>query len=287
MEPWLAALVADEPPVPLDGSFVDEDLRGSQSDKLFQVTLRGGEPGFVHVLLEHKSSSDPGTALQVLKYKVRIWEAYAQGSRNKLRALPTIIPLVFYHGSKPWTAPGSIAEMLATEDERLRALEPSFGYYLRDLGHIPIKRLAADPAARAGLVALRYSHKGGEAEKMRVLPQVLAALPDGSEFEKQVLLYVMGVWEVQPPMLQVAAEQAKPGRGERVVGQVVQELIEEGKAQGLAGTLSELLEHRFGRLPSAIRLRIAAAAPTELNAWFTTALGARSLAEVFPDLDLE
>ena len=181
--------------------------------------------------------------------------------------------------------------MVATWDERLRSLEVSFGYYLRDLGHIPIEGLAPDPAARAGLVALRYSHQGGEAEKMRVPPQVLAALPKRSDFEKQVLSYVMGVSEVQLPEFHVAAEQAKLGRGEAVVGQVVQELIEEGKAQGLAqalaGTLSELLEHHFGRLPRPVRSRIAVAAQPELNAWFTTALGARSLAEVFPDLDLE
>jgi len=52
--------------------------------------------------------------------------------------------------------------MLATEDKQLRALEPSFGYHLRGLGHIPIEWLATpDPTAQAGLVALRYSHKGG------------------------------------------------------------------------------------------------------------------------------
>ncbi|MDE0101706.1 MAG: hypothetical protein OXN89_04945 [Bryobacterales bacterium] len=73
--------------------------------------------------------------------------------------------------------------MLATGDERLRALEPSFGYWLRDLGHIPVERLAADPAARVGLVALRYSHKGEYAEMMRVLPEVPWAVPDWSEFE--------------------------------------------------------------------------------------------------------
>ena len=311
LEPWVAALLADEPPVALDGSFVDEDLRGSQSDKLFQVTLRGGEPGLVYVLLEHKSSPDPGTALQVFRYKLRIWNAYAQGSRDRLRALPTIIPLVFYHGAEPWKAPGSIAEMLATRDERLRALEPSFGYWLRDLGHIPVERLAADPAARAGLVALRYSHKGEDAEKMRVLPDVLAALPDGSDFERQVVVYVMGVWKVRPETLQAAAEKAKPGRGEAVVGQIVQELIDkgvslglaqglekglaqglekglaQGMAQGMAGTLSQLLEHRFGRLPRPVRSRIAEDSPSELDARFTTALGAKSLAEVFPDLDLD
>ena len=60
--------------------------------------------------------------------------------------------------------------MLATEDKRLRALEPSLAYHLRGLGHIPIEWLATtDPAAQAGLVALRYSHKGDEAEKMWVL----------------------------------------------------------------------------------------------------------------------
>ena len=85
--------------------------------------------------------------------------------------------------------------MQATRHERLRALEPSFAYYLRDLEHIPIERLAPDPTARAGLVALRYSHKGGETQKLRVLPQVLAALPDGSDFEKQVLFYCYGRME--------------------------------------------------------------------------------------------
>ncbi|MDE0105142.1 MAG: hypothetical protein OXN89_22420, partial [Bryobacterales bacterium] len=83
----------------------------------------------------------------------------------------------------------------------------------------------------------------------------------------------------------------KPGRGEAVVGQIVQELIDEGKAlgmaQGMAGTLSRLLEHRFGRLPRPVRSRIAEAPTSELDARFTTALGAKSLAEVFPDLDLD
>ncbi|MDE0105268.1 MAG: hypothetical protein OXN89_23070, partial [Bryobacterales bacterium] len=77
------------------------------------------------------------------------------------------------------------------------------------------------------------------------------------------------------------------GRGEAVVGQIVQELIDKGMAQGMAGTLSQLLEHRFGRLPRPVRSRIAGASPSELDTRFTTALGAKSLAEVFPDLDLD
>ena len=161
LEPWIADLLDESPPTPLDGSFVDDRLRASQSDKLLQVTLRKGrKPAFVYALLERKSHPDPGTALQIHKYKARIWERYAQGKAERLRALPPILPLVFYHGRRKWTAPRSPAEMVAAEDERLRELEPSFGYYLRDLGALPPERLAADREARAGLPALRYSHHG-------------------------------------------------------------------------------------------------------------------------------
>lgn len=183
LEPWLVQRLADEPPVPLDGTFVDENMRESRSDKLFRVRFKTGSPGFLYVLLEHKSHSDPATALQIARCKIRIWEAYAQGKADRLRALPSIIPLVLYHGREPWTAPQSIAAMLADQDQRMRDLESPFGYMLRDLGSVPLRRLASDPAARAGLAALRYSHTGPEAdtEKRAALEGIVAGLPDGTE----------------------------------------------------------------------------------------------------------
>ena len=48
-----AGLLADSKPVPLDGSFVDEALRGSQSDMLFEVELASGDPAFLFFLAEH------------------------------------------------------------------------------------------------------------------------------------------------------------------------------------------------------------------------------------------
>ena len=51
-------------------SFVDETLRGSQSDMLFKVELATGGPALVYVLAEHKSCADPGTPLQLAAYMV-------------------------------------------------------------------------------------------------------------------------------------------------------------------------------------------------------------------------
>ncbi len=300
---WTIEMLADESPVPLDPSFVGEDLRRSQGDKLLQVTLKNGEPGYVHVLLEHKSFPDAGVALQVWKYKVRIWEQYAQNQESKLGALPTIIPVVFYHGSKEWTAPGSVREMLGTKDRRLRELEPGFGYYFRDLREMPVEQLASDAETRAGLIALRHSHDKGQEERLRALPEVLAGPRSGSEYEKQVILYLMGVWRMSVGKLKETAEEVKPRRGRAVVGQIVQELIDSGfvrgeasglvrgEASGLvrgeAGTLTEFLESRFGTLPRAVRAWIAGAPADELSSRFTYSLEAESLAEVFPEFDLD
>ena len=49
---------------------------------------------------------------------------------------------------------------------------------------MPIRWLAANPVARAVLMALHYSHERWEAEKKPVLPDVLWAVPDWSEFEE-------------------------------------------------------------------------------------------------------
>jgi predicted transposase YdaD len=93
---WIASRLSDEPPVLLDGSFVDPRLSGSQSDRLFSVALRGGGTILIYVLMEHKSTPDPETPLQLQDYRTGIWRRYANGSAARLRKLPPIIPLVFY-----------------------------------------------------------------------------------------------------------------------------------------------------------------------------------------------
>ena len=119
--------------------------------------------------------------------------------------------------------------------------------------------------------------------------EILAALPDESDFARQVVVYLMSVWNVRRSTLSAVAEAAKPGRGEAMVGQVVQELLDEGKtegrtegrAEGRADSLTELLEHRFGQLPEAVLSLIASASQAELVTWFKAALDATSLVAVF------
>ncbi len=56
---------------PEPGTSVDEVLQPRHADLLFSVQL-GGQPLLLYLLLEHKSAADRWTALQLLRYVVRL-----------------------------------------------------------------------------------------------------------------------------------------------------------------------------------------------------------------------
>jgi len=53
-----AALLSDQPPELLPGSFVDEGPGQHHSDLLFRVGLKSGTSAFAHTLMEHKIAPD-------------------------------------------------------------------------------------------------------------------------------------------------------------------------------------------------------------------------------------
>ncbi len=58
------------------GSFVDQELRGSVTDLLFEVRSAAAAPRqWLYLLFEHQSQPDRWMALRLLRYCCRIWEA--------------------------------------------------------------------------------------------------------------------------------------------------------------------------------------------------------------------
>ena len=163
LPPAVAAELSDAPIRLVDASFVDAVLHQSHSDRLFEARLKDGGSAFVYVLLEHKAAPDPGTPLQMLGYMVRIWQRYAEDRASRLRALPPIVPLIFYHGRERWSGALSVAEMIAGEGE-LAAFARRLCCVLHDLGQRPLAALSGDPAVWSGL-AHGYLVLGGTGRK--------------------------------------------------------------------------------------------------------------------------
>src|SRR5579862_3751371 len=92
----VVGLLGPEPPEPVPGSFVDEDLRQHHSDLLFRVRLKTGSGAFAYVLMEHKSTPDQAARLQLLRYVVRLLTQWYE--QNEELPLPPVLPLLVHQG---------------------------------------------------------------------------------------------------------------------------------------------------------------------------------------------
>jgi predicted transposase/invertase (TIGR01784 family) len=92
------------------GSFVDENLTDRHSDLLYSVQV-AGRKAFVYVLLEHQSTPDPWMPWRMLTYVVRVWERHRREHPTET-TLPAVIPVVLFHGQRPWTGPTGLLELV-------------------------------------------------------------------------------------------------------------------------------------------------------------------------------
>jgi len=96
-----------------EGSFIDEDLRGSETDLLYEVEPISGDASlWAYVLLEHQSAPDRWMRFRLLKYCCRIWDMSFQEHPDQ-RQLRPIIPLVFYQGERSWSCSTEFADLCA------------------------------------------------------------------------------------------------------------------------------------------------------------------------------
>ena len=115
----------------LDGTFVDEDLQGSQSDLLYQIEhTETGQPVSMYLLFEHQSSPDPWMPFRLLRYCCRIWEADRRDDPARSGLRP-IVPVVFYQGTRGWSHSTEFADLFP---EGMRSLPwvPRFAHELLD-----------------------------------------------------------------------------------------------------------------------------------------------------------
>ena len=220
------------------------------------------------------------------KYMVRIWERHAQGRAERLRALPPIVPVVFYHGEAGWSVADGLGAMIATDDPDLIFL-PGERYILRELAALPVGELSSDAALRSGLIAL--TRRAVESAEM-----MAEGLAGNEPLQEQVLVYILLTYpDAEMDALQANMGAAGAGGMEAMMGTIAEALMERGKAEGLelgkaeglelgkAEGLTRIMERRFGPLSSTVRDRIAAAGPDELDAWLDRVLDADSPEEVF------
>ena len=101
--------------------FVEE----RDSDVVKKVKIENSEmPFYLVSLIEHKSSVEYNVVMQILRYMVFIWEDYEKECEKKQKGIskrkdfkyPPILPVIFYNGSKNWTASLQLRERIYLSD---------------------------------------------------------------------------------------------------------------------------------------------------------------------------
>ena len=216
------------------GSFVDDELRQQLTDVLCTVKLRSGSDVFIYCLIEHKSYPDSMVAFQLLRYMVHIWQRQMQKGATKLTP---IIPMVFYHGEKPWNIPTQFAILFGDLGQQVGFI-PQFNYYLTDLSQMPDEQIHGQIITRVGLLGMKYS-RNPHANKILVrVMALLSGIGDRKLAQGQLirlLKYVTSIgnnWERSDVQTAIAAAETDPNLQEVIMSNFAKELIERGMEIG-------------------------------------------------------
>lgn len=280
----------------LPGEFTDPNLKGLESDLLLTAKL-GDRDALFYFLIEHQSSVQAEMPWRMWKYVSRIWERYAKKGGGRNFRLPLVVPVVVYHGERPWTAARSMSEVIDLDEggrEAASGLVPKLTYILDDLTQLDGASLRARglPAfATVAMWALRTASDRGFLETAWDLSDLFDAVreaSDGREALWTIFSYLSAVSREGEDLVgTVVAQLSQPVREDvmDLVENFAQQKKEEGRAEGRVegerGLLLKLVTLKFGAPSDAVEARVAAAALEDVERWAERILTASSLEEMF------
>ena len=116
----------------LNSSYVSDRGKQRHQDMVWRAKV-GGEWVYVYILLEFQARSDRWMALRMQVYVgLLLQDLVAQHRLTRRGKLPPVLPIVLYHGRRPWRASRELAELLLSPPAGLEAYQPRQQYMLID-----------------------------------------------------------------------------------------------------------------------------------------------------------
>jgi predicted transposase/invertase (TIGR01784 family) len=239
-----------------DDTFIDERLSLYQSDILIRARTRSS-PVLIYVLVDHKSYPDKWAVLQLLVYMVRIWEKEL-ARLKKLKKLPCIIPIVFYHGTRKWSYPLNFASYVDGTSE-LKAYIPDFQTVMFNLQSVDLGSLQGGIAFQVALSAFKHAGRELRSHIDEMLMSV-SKLPTDAKtkaFLSRLFEYILKVGgDFNVAVVEEELQSVESDISREVFMTLEEQILERGKVEGkLEGTIRDkqqvlirLLEKKFGPL---------------------------------------
>jgi predicted transposase/invertase (TIGR01784 family) len=109
-EPWVKELDFSTAET-VEHSFVSEAYQETESDLIYKLK-RNEEDVYIYVLLEFQSTVQRFIGVRILNYITSLYLTMIQSGQVKEK-LPPVFPILLYNGDSKWTAPETVAELVA------------------------------------------------------------------------------------------------------------------------------------------------------------------------------
>ncbi len=264
--------------------FALDDWRERQNDLFLVIPYRDPDhrPLLICILIEHQSKSDPAMPIRMFCYAVLYWEkrwkTWADRKpRPKHLRLPTVLGVVYYTGSSPWSGPRSLGEMLDGPAALIRK-SPQWDLHFLELRSRQPEEWAEDPRPWwTAMAVLRGERVGGVRFQQvfaRVLHRLEALCPqdrvrceDLTRFNLALAQRRRGPGEMETLREVALASQEEAVHRRRMLsmwnvvkGSWEEEVLKRGEARGTLNARREalqfLLSDRFGPLPESVLARL-------------------------------
>jgi predicted transposase YdaD len=270
------------------GSFVDPDLRLSESDLLFSAKADGREIA-LYLLFEHQSTRDPRLPMRLLRYKVGIWHRWEQISDNR-PPYPQIVSIVLAQNGSVWNVDPSFSSLFSFTgpDDPMRRYLPDFLYELIQLAAIPFDAIRSTPDGILTLRVLKAERSGelltdpiwDEELLAKVLIDtfhlIVSYMYSRDSVDNDALFHKIKSIGSEPHRTAAMTLAQKLRQDGRIEGRI--EGREDGRMEERRQSVLEALDLRFGSVPDGLRDTLYAIAdPEKLRALLRAAIVSDSL----------
>ena len=234
------------------GSHVDPALAENFSDTVYNCRLSGTRIK-IALLFEHKSAPDNNLPFQLHRYMGNLWE---NSIKQKQPRLP-VIPIVLYHGRRPWS-PGTLITRFNKWPDTVKLYIPDFEFAFVDLSAYSNEAIKTGVFKTASLrIALLIMKNIFDQQKLEHhLAQFLEIgrayfqETQGLKFLEAVINYLLQATEIETDKLvqSIACISEKGGdiamtTAEKLRQEGVQEGMQEGMQKGSYKTMVSLVRN--------------------------------------------
>ena len=169
-----------------NSSFIKEELKSSQSDLVFSVSMRERK-GYVYLLIEHQTKEDKDMMLRLIEYNSQLMREHWQKNNGPI---PTIINLVLYTGKKPYNGPKSLMDAIENPELFLESLKRNV---VIELSKEDDSKTLKDKKAALVNIALKWAKYRDFCKMIEEADFDIGVLINESSYGPSTILYMLSV----------------------------------------------------------------------------------------------